>query len=134
MSVGANNFYQTMRDKTAFTMLQKYGFQAGIQVQTGDTYDPISGMVTNTPTWMVFPCVALYGEGRSGGGVSTSNSGNTLTRKVKKTVWLDATQLTITPVPTDLFQDENGTTLEILSVDPVNPGGIVIMWKIEVIR
>jgi hypothetical protein len=136
MPLDPNGFYANLQNNLVYPLLQQFGFSAAIQVKAGEVFNPVTGMITTPATWYVFPCVAVYGGGGSGErpGVSTETEGKTLNRVTKKEVFLDASLLTITPTPDDLFQDEVGNTWEIRRVEPTNPGGVTVMWKITAVR
>lgn len=116
--------------------MTKFGFDAAIQVRTGGVLDPVSGTLSSTGTFFVFPCKAVYGGGSSGkrAGVTKDTEGKTLTRKTSKEVYLDSSILEIEPNPDDLFQDENGDTFEILSASKTNPGGVNVLWRLSVVK
>jgi hypothetical protein len=131
-----NTFYTGLRDGVALQLLQQFGFKCAVQVKSGEVFDPVQGIITTPATWFVFPAYGVYGGGNTGksSGNTKSTDGNTLARVVKKEVYLDASVLTIAPSPDDLFQDENGDTFEILSVQDTNPGGVTVLWKLIVAR
>lgn len=115
--------------------LQADGFQAAIWVKSGEVFDPVQGKVTKPAVWGVIDCYAVYGGGATGlyPGVSVTTDQKTLSRKVKKEMYIDAVSLgTVIPQPDDLFQDELGFLLEITRVDCINPGGVAVLWKLQV--
>lgn len=129
MSVDPTGFYAGLRDGVATQMLQQYGFPCAVWVKSGEVFDEISGTVTTPALYGVNPTFAIYGGGKSGKypGVSINNDGKTLGRLRKKDVYVEASLLGIIPSPEDLFEDETGTLLEILSVEIYNPGGVTIL-------
>lgn len=46
---------------------------------------------------------------------------------------VEAEDLTITPSTTDRFKVD-GVTYQVKAVDPVSPGGVVLMWKVRVAK
>lgn len=132
-NVDPSGFFATMRDDVAYPLLQQFGFTGAILVQTNATFNPVTGMLTSPGSQFSFACQALYGSGgRTSSGVTKTTEGKTLTRVTTKEVNVDATLLTIQPSTDDKFEDESGLTYEILSVSPVNPGGLTVMWKLMV--
>lgn len=130
MALDQNGFYAGLRDGIATQMIQQYGFACSIWVKSNEVFDEVAGTVTTPALYGVNPAFAIYGGGKSGKypGVSVSNDANkTLGRLRKKDVYVEASVLGIVPAPEDLFQDETGTLLEILSVEIYNPGGVTIL-------
>ena len=132
MPLDASGFYANLRDGVTLSLLKKYGFQAAIQVKTGEVYDPTTGTITTPAQWTVFPCWAIYGGASSGS--QQSNDSKSLTRVIKKDAYLDASTLSIIPTPDDLFQDENGNTFDILTVAATDPGGVTVLWQITMVK
>lgn len=133
MALDPTGFYAGMRDNVALPLLQRFGFPAAILVKTGAVFNPVTGNMDAPGALVQFNCTALYGGGgRTSSGVDKSTESKTMVRITTKEVNVDATQLQIQPNPDDLFLDENGQTLEILKVSPINPGGVTVMWKLTV--
>jgi hypothetical protein len=133
-NVDPTGFYKGMRDNVAYPLLKQFGFDAAILVKTAAVFNPLTGTMSAPGTEFSFPCKALYGGTRkTNAGIEKKTKGTTLTRVTTKEVNIDATTLTIAPGTDDRFEDETGQTYEILSVSPISPGGLVIMWKITVV-
>lgn len=135
MSIDPTGFYAGLRDGLASPLIQRYGFPCAIWVKSGEVFDQVSGTISQAAVYGVNPTFALYGGGKSGKypGVTTSNdTGKTLGRLKKKQVFVEASVLGIIPAPEDLFEDETGLLLEILTVEATNPGGLNVMWNLSV--
>jgi hypothetical protein len=135
MSVDPSGFYANLRDTTALQAIKQYGFSCAVWVKNAEVFDPVTGTITSPAVYGVNPTFAIYGGGKSGkypGVVVANDAGKTLGRITKKTVYMEASVLGIVPGPQDLFFDEFGTLLEILTVEGYNPGGLVLMWILTV--
>lgn len=127
MTIDASGFYSKLLVGTVLPLMRKYGYDCAIQVKVGEVFDPVTGLVTQPATYMVFPA---YGLNDPAG--STTREAKNLARLKAQNVYLDASLLTIAPNPDDLFQDANGALKEIIKVESIDPGGLVMLWKITV--
>lgn len=135
MALDSNGFYAGLRDGLASPLIQRYGFPCAIWVKSNEVFDNISGTISQAAVYGINPTFAIYGGGKSGKypGVSTTNEGNkTLGRMKKKSIFVESSILGIVPAPEDLFQDESGLLLEILTVEATNPGGVNLLWNLTV--
>lgn len=135
MSVDPTGFYAGLRDNTVLPNIKQYGFPCFVWVKAGEVFDPVTGTVTSPAVYGINPTFAIYGGGKTGKypGVTLSNDANkTLGRLKKKTIYMEASILGIVPAPEDLFQDETGGLLEILTVEAYNPGGVYLLWLLTV--
>jgi hypothetical protein len=135
MSIDPTGFYANLRDTTALDSIRQYGFPCQVWVKNDEVFDPVTGTISSPAVYGINPTFAIYGGGKSGKypGVSFGNDANkTLGRITKKTVYMEASVLGIVPAPQDLFFDETGTLLEILTVEGYNPGGVYILWILSV--
>lgn len=134
MSVDPTGFYANLRDTTVLNSIRQYGFPCQVWVKSQEVFDPVSGTVTSPAVYGVNPTFAIYGGGKSGKypGVVINTSDKTLERVRKKQLFVEASVLGIVPAPQDLFFDETGSLLEILTVEATNPGGVTVLWNLVV--
>jgi hypothetical protein len=111
--------YTSVRD-TADELLEEFGMAATIRrlANTGDPYDPTQ-TATDTACTVV---VTDYAH--------SEKDGTRIQVKDRK-VLVAAGSLAITPTPADRFV-LGGISYEIVAVSPLEPGGTVVMYEMQV--
>jgi hypothetical protein len=119
-------FYEGLRDGVALNLLTKYGFATQILVKLDEAYDPVTGKVTTPTTWEPNDCKAVFGDSKK------IMENGVLAKQRAHTVYVDASILTTDIDTACRFIDADGSQLEILEADPIDPGGVRVIWKLTV--
>lgn len=87
-------------------------------------YDPTTGK-TSAPTTTDYPGVALIG------GYKDFFINGTSIKTGDKRFTLAASGLAVVPTQSDKLVDQAGTAYTIINVEPVGPGGVTILYKVQ---
>jgi hypothetical protein len=86
---------------------------------TGPVYNPTPGVP------VAHPVTVVYDEWR------LSEIDGTLIRVGDLKILVASSGLTITPTPNDVFRDATGAEKSIINVEPLQPGGVAVMYVIQ---
>lgn len=118
-------FYEDRR-KTAHTLLVKYGQAMTLRDNTvNEVYDPLTGALTQgSPVSEDYPCRGIIypitkGKNQDGGSVRSQRA------------ILSAEGLSVVPSPSHQLL-VMGRIYEILSVNPLEPAGVVVIYELSV--
>jgi hypothetical protein len=115
-------FYGSMQ-AVAARMLGDKGQSCSITTSTPGTYDPTTA--TSPQTNVTTPVVAAIMD------YPRKDVDGTLIRQGDKRAVVAAYGLSINPLPSDTFTDAAGRDHVIMDVRGVSPGGIVVIWNMQ---
>jgi hypothetical protein len=116
-------FYEDKRDGTVANAMAKYGMAMTLVVPAEGTYDPDTGAFTpgSDKTYAVRGLNGTYKKSRKGD----------ITQAKSRFVYLSASGLAVEPTPNHKLR-VSGVDYEILDVEPLTPGGITVMYQLQV--
>lgn len=117
-------FYEDKRDGTVKNAMAKYGMAMTLVVPAEGTFNEQTGAVT-AGTDKLYPVQGLNGNFKK------SRKAD-ITQAKSRFVYLSASGLTIEPTPNHKLR-VSGVDYEIVDVQPLTPGGVTVMYELQVL-
>jgi len=86
---------------------------------TGPSYNPTHGVP------VAYPVTVVYDTWRN------DQIDGTLIKQGDLKILVASSGLTITPTPNDIFRDATGAEKSIINVEPLQPGGVAVMYVVQ---
>lgn len=118
-------FYEDKRDGTVKNAMAKYGMAMTLVVPAEGTFDPDDGDFTPGTD-------KLYAVRGLNGNFKKSRKQD-MTQGKARFVYLSASGLAIEPTPNHKLR-VSGVDYEILDVQPLTPGGVTVMYELQVLH
>jgi hypothetical protein len=123
-------FYEDKRDKTVLSALKRRG-QAMSLLFHEDTFDEVTGQVTDDPNPTTMSCYGLILSKKRREGSVGAEFESSLARRTTMKIMITATGFKTEPTTAMTLKIGNNE-YEILDVMPFNPGGVDVFYDLEV--
>ncbi len=118
------SFYEGLRDGVVKSLLTQYGMGMHLLVPSEGTFDPETGGLTGVTE------TAVAVTGVSGKYLKAQKSGTSIHNR-SQYVYLSPSGMTVVPTASHRLR-VSGLEYEIVSVEVVAPGGVTVLYQLEV--
>lgn len=118
------SFYEGLRDGVVKSLLSQYGMGMHLLVSSEGTFTPATGAVTGITE------TAIAVTGLSGKYLKAQKSGTSINNR-SQYIYLSPSGMTVVPTASHRLR-VSGLEYEIVSVETIAPGGVAVLYQLEV--